>query len=247
MFIAGNGRVDNNGVTNKSFLMTWDSNPGAKTATAFPLAELTKLVQESPAAGIYLTIDLTGDGMQPELEAMAKSPLVVLAAISSGSDLSLAAALARALSGNSRQSVATAGQLLELLKPAISNKQIYLEARQPNTVLFSEAPLVAVVKPPVESPKPAALKLEEKASEPQSATPAPPTAAPPAPNPAKEAQQTADQVKALLDTARTDRDRSLWDEVIVNCKAALRLRCQLEQGNDAIVVRLHRPSSRAHS
>src|SRR5258708_10531977 len=78
VFIAGNGRVDSAAGSREAFLMTYDSNPGAKKTTAFRLSELAQLVRESPAAGIYLAVDLNGDSLQPELEAIAKSPRVAL-------------------------------------------------------------------------------------------------------------------------------------------------------------------------
>jgi tetratricopeptide (TPR) repeat protein len=214
VFIAGSGRVDNAGGANEAYLMTYDSNPGAKKTTAFRLTELAQLIQESPAAGIYLTIDLTGDAMQAELEALAKSPRVVLSAVSSGPDLRLAAATARALSDKSN---ATAGQLLATLKSAAST-QAFLEVRQPAAVLFAPA-LLAVVKPPSE-PKPLPTPgPEEKTAPPRPPLPPPP----PKPNPVTEAQQTAERVRALLDTARASRDSGRWAEAVNNCKSALKI------------------------
>ena len=215
VFIAGNGRVDSTASGREAYLMTYDSNPGAKRTTAFRLSDLGQMLKETSAAGVYLVVDLTGDPLQPELEVLAKTPRVVLSAVTSNSDLSIAAAVARELSRTSL----TAGQFLDFLKPAAANKTAFLAVQQPASALFAPRTEIAkVVTPPVEPPKPVPPKIEDK-------KPAePPTiAAPPAKPAPTESEIRAANVQAAISRARAARDQEHWSEAIDDCKSALEM------------------------
>src|SRR5258708_21136951 len=110
--------------------MTYDS--------AFQLAELSNVLRQSPAAGIYLVVDLAGDLSRPlltSLEASLRTPRVVLSAVSSGPNLSLADAAIASL-------VAHAGQLRTSqfktdLSQAGFNVQVQSAAAQPDALMLN--------------------------------------------------------------------------------------------------------------
>jgi tetratricopeptide (TPR) repeat protein len=170
------------------------------------------MLKETPAAGVYLVVDLTGDPLEPDLEALAKTPHVVLSAVSSNPGLSVAPAVAKGLSRTSL----TAGQFLDLLRPVAVNKTAFLSAQQPTSVLFAPRTEVAKVAPPsVDPPKPPPAKVEEKVAE------TPPITPPPVKQAPTEAETRAANLQAAISHARTAREQQHWSEAIDNCKSAL--------------------------
>jgi len=231
IYIVGNGRIDVTGGSREAFLMTYDSNPGAKRTTAFRLSELGQLIKASQAAGIYLIVDLTGDPLQPELEILAKMPRVVLSAVSSSSTLGLASSVARILS-DTKQSSVTASQLLDQVKAANPGRQAYLGAQQPSALLFPAKPLVAEVKPPpVEPTKPSGPppNAEEKA----------PVPAPNVPSPVQQsvntdAQTRASKLQGAIDRAGKFATMEKWVDALAEIADALKIDAQSSDAKDLL-------------
>jgi tetratricopeptide (TPR) repeat protein len=233
VFITGNGRVDTASGAREAYLMTFDSNPGAKRTTAFRLSELGQLIKASQAAGIYLIIDLTGDPLQPELENLAKTPRVVLSAVSSSSILGLGASVARVLSETKQFSSVTAGQLLDQVKTANPSRQAYLGAQQPGAVLFPAKALVAEGKPPLVEPvKPsgAPAGVEDKPI---------PGPAPNIPQPVQQtvntdAQTRANNLQAAITRARAAARQEKWVDALTAIADALKIDAQSSEAKDLL-------------
>jgi hypothetical protein len=156
VFIAGSGRIEAANGRREAYLLTQESNPGAKRTTAFQLSDLGMWVKDSPAA-IYLIVDLTGDPI-PELSDIAKSPRVLLSAVASASspDLPLAKAAGDALTKGASGRSLNAGSLLESLRgvPAI---QTTLAPQQVSAALFEPPQQIG---PPPPTPRPGGVPTQ---------------------------------------------------------------------------------------
>jgi tetratricopeptide (TPR) repeat protein len=223
IYIAGNGRVDGNGTTREAYLMTYDSNPGAKRATALRISDLSQFFKDSQAGGIYLIVDLTGDSLQTELESLAKLPRVVLAAAASGPTLSgLGETVARGLlDGSKPNGPDTAGQLSERIRAATPNKQALLALTQPGAALFPSKPvLVSEVKPPLtDTGKTLPTKIEEKPVVETRPTPQTTQQTPVI----TEAQTRAANLQAALARARTLSDQQKWEDAMTAALDAMKI------------------------
>ena len=229
VFIAGRALADNAGASREGFLMTYDSNPGAKRTTAFPLAQLGQFLQNSKAGGIYMFVDLGGDPLGPELEALGKKPGVVLTAISSGSDLSFSRLLPDALS--SKLPAGTAGEVVAFLKGRVPGGPGLFAAREPAAILF-RPPLevgaaAPTTTPPARASKPAVADLPPP-------DPTPKTAPPTQPNRTSELEKRSSDAAALVARARTEINERRWSDAIEHSKSALQLDPRVTQASQLL-------------
>ena len=224
IYIAGNGRVDGTGTSREAYLMTYDSLPGVKGATALRISELSQLFKDTQAGAVYLIVDVNGDSLQPELQDLAKLSRVVLAAMASGPTLSgFGETIARGLLDRSTQSgPLTAGQLLDQIKIATGNKQALLAVTQPGAALFPKPVIPPQVNPQrSDTGKTLPTKTEDKGTAEKQPTLQP--ANPQQPPAITEAQTRSANLQAALARARTLFDQQKWDETMTAALEAMKI------------------------